>query len=71
MRSWAERKQQRIDDGLDVGPDSVVERLEEIAGGCDECARDATDKGEGRAWKATAAMIRDVLKDLCGDRREK
>lgn len=54
---------------------SIAERLEEIAEGCDDCAADAHDeatkhnavsKAEARAWRATASMIRDVIKDLKG-----
>lgn len=57
---------------------SIAERLKAIADGCDECAKDAEQaaevgtagaKGEARAWRATANMIRDVVRDLNGTSR--
>lgn len=54
---------------------NIAERLEEIAKGCDDCASDNDQehdvgtpgaKGEARAWRATAAMIRAVIADLGG-----
>lgn len=57
---------------------SITERLKTIADDCDECAKEAkaeADKmndigrsGDSRAWRATAQMIRSIVKDIEGDR---
>lgn len=55
---------------------NIIDRLKSIADGCDECAaeclkefeqtNDATKKADGRAWRATSQMIRNIVTDLVG-----
>lgn len=57
---------------------SITERLKLLANDCEECGKEAKAEaektndmgrsGDARAWRATAQMIRSIVKDIEGER---